>query len=148
MQRALKLRVNQKINGLIFHSDGGGQYYAKVFLELTKKYEIKNSMCEYAWDNGKAERINGVIKNNYLIHRKIKTFEDLNLEVDRSVQLYNSEKPHKELKRLTPIEFEKKCINLLQQNLPRMKESFDANNGILGASNLVYSEHNFLRIKM
>ena len=105
-------------------------------------------MCEYAWDNGKAERINGVIKNNYLIHRKIKTFEDLNLEVDRSVQLYNSEKPHKELKRLTPIEFEKKCINLLQQNLPRMKESFDANNGILGASNLVYSEHNFLRIKM
>ena len=142
LQRALKLRGYRKINGLIFHSDGGGQYYAKVFLELTKKYEIKNSMCEYAWENGKAERINGVIKNNYLIHRKIKTFEDLNLEVDRSVQLYNSEKPHKELKRLTPIEFEKKCITLLQQNMPTMMESFDANNGILGASSPVYSEQN------
>ena len=25
----------------------------------------KNSMCEYDWENGKAERVNGVIKNNH-----------------------------------------------------------------------------------
>ncbi len=34
-------------------------------------------MCEYAWDNGKAERVNGVIKNNYLIHKDINSFEEL-----------------------------------------------------------------------
>ncbi len=56
-------------------------------------------MCEYAWENGKAERINGVIKNNYLKHRNINTYEELVKEVDRSVYLYNSDKPHIELKR-------------------------------------------------
>lgn len=109
---ALKIRGSEKLSvkGLIFHSDGGGQYYDKEFLLLTGKNEIVNSMCEYAWENGKAERINGVIKNNYLIYRDIKTFEDLTKEVDRSVQLYNTDKPHIGLQRNTPINFEKSYI--------------------------------------
>lgn len=112
LEMAIKLRKKEglNVNGLIFHSDGGGQYYAKKFLNLTKEYEFKNSMCSYAWENGKAERINGVIKNNYLIHRAIKDFKELQKEVDRSVQLYNSDKPHINLQRKTPIEFEKKYI--------------------------------------
>lgn len=142
LEQALKLRGKKVMSDLIFHSDGGGQYYAKVFLEVTKRYQIKNSMSEYAWENGKAERINGVIKNNYLIHRTIETLNQLIHEVDRSVQLYNSDKPHKELKRLTPIEFEKKILNLDQQNMPRMTESFDAKHGILGASSPFNSEQN------
>ena len=112
LKMAIKLRVkdNQLIDGLIFHSDGGGQYYAKEFLKLTQKFNIKNSMCEFAWENGKAERINGVIKNNYLKHRAINTFEELVKEVDRSVYLYNYEKPHIKLQRKTPIEFENDYI--------------------------------------
>ena len=106
LRMALKLREGLDLTGLIFHSDGGGQYYEKDFLQLTGKYSLVNSMCEYAWENGKAERINGVIKNNYLIHRIIKSFEDLQKEVDRSVQLYNFEKPHIGLQRKTPVNFE------------------------------------------
>lgn len=106
LKMALSLRSEDNLEGLIFHSDGGGQYYDKDFLKLTAQYQIKNSMCEYAWENGKAERINGVIKNNYLIHRDIKHFEQLSKEVDRSVLLYNSDKPHSALKRKAPIMFE------------------------------------------
>jgi len=58
-------------------------------------------MCEYPWENGKVERLNGVIKNNYLIHRDIKNFEELKKEVDRTVLLYNREKPHIELNSVT-----------------------------------------------
>ena len=79
---------------LIFHSDGGGQYFDKEFLKLTSLHQFKNSMCEFAWENGQAERINGVIKNNYLIHRTIKSYEELVTEVDRTVYLYNHDKPH------------------------------------------------------
>ena len=70
-------------------------------------------MCQYPWENGKAERINGVIKNNYLIHRIIHSFEQLQTEVDRSVLLYNTEKPHSKLQRKSPNQFEKEylCIN-------------------------------------
>jgi putative transposase len=109
LQKAINLR-NSSLVGLIFHSDGGGQYYDKEFLNLTKEKGIKNSMCEYPWENGKAERINGVIKNNYLIHRNIKNFNELVKEVDRSVELYNHVKPHIKLKRVSPIKFESSYI--------------------------------------
>jgi transposase InsO family protein len=107
LKMALKTRNFQIPTGVIFHSDGGGQYYDKEFLALTKHYHFKNSMCELAYQNGKAERINGIIKNNYLIHRNIKTYEDLVKEVDRSVSLYNNDKPHKALKYKTPLQIEK-----------------------------------------
>lgn len=123
LQMAIKTRNNSNLEGLIFHSDGGGQYYAKTFLELTGAKKIINSMCEYAWENGKAERINGVIKNNYLAHKNIKTFEDLILEVDRSVSLYNSEKPHIKLQRKSPIAFENQLLTLTSQINFMMRES-------------------------
>lgn len=108
LQMAINLRIKESYNidNLIFHSDGGGQYYDKEFIKLTSKYNFHNSMCEYAWENGKAERLNGVIKNNYLKHRKINSYSELQKEVDRSVSLYNKDKPHIELKRKSPIEFE------------------------------------------
>lgn len=111
-----RLKLNMSITGLIFHSDGGGQYYDKDFLSFTAKNGIINSMCEYPWENGKAERINGIIKNNYLQHRKITTFEQLVREVDRSVKLYNHEKPHSMLKRKTPIQFENSIFVESQNN--------------------------------
>ena len=107
LKMAIKTREGMISDGLIFHSDGGGQYYDKEFLKRTRYYNIQNSMCEYPWENGKAERLNGVIKNNYLNHRNITFFESLVKEVDRSVSLYNQDKPHIELKRKSPIEFEK-----------------------------------------
>jgi transposase InsO family protein len=109
LKMAIRARGKDKLSGLIFHSDGGGQYFDKQFILLTKDYEIINSMCKYSWENPYAERINGVIKNNYLLHRHINTFEQLKTEVDRAVKLYNNDKPHIGLHRLTPVEFEK-CI--------------------------------------
>jgi len=108
LKMALTLRTKEDMNivGVIFHSDGGGQYYDKEFLKITTKTGIVNSMCEYPWENGKSERLNGVIKNNYLIHRSINTFEELKKEVDRTVLLYNKEKPHIALQRKSPYEFE------------------------------------------
>lgn len=107
LKKAIMVRSNHNLAGLIFHSDGGGQYYDKAFLKLTSACQIKNSMCKYSWENPYAERINGVIKNNYLVHRDIKNYEELKKEVDRAVNLYNTDKPHKNLHRLTPDEFEK-----------------------------------------
>lgn len=126
LQQAIATRKNKKISGVIFHSDGGGQYYDAGFLQLTAYHEMKNSMCAFAWQNGKAERINGVIKNNYLRHRKINNYEELVKELDRSVQLYNREKPHIALKRKSPVTFENELITLPQQPKPMMTKSLDA----------------------
>ncbi len=117
LEMAIKQRMkeSENLDNLIFHSDGGGQYYDREFLRLTAMNNFINSMCEYAWENGKAERLNGVIKNNYLKHRRINSFEDLQYGVDRSVYLYNKEKPHIELQRKSPIEFENDYICKGQQ---------------------------------
>jgi putative transposase len=116
LQMAIKTRGKESLAGLIFHSDGGGQYYDKAFLKLTNNYDIKNSMCKYPWENPYAERVNGVIKSNYLDHREIETFEQLKKQVDLTIKLYNYDKPHKSLKRLTPVGFENCILALGKQS--------------------------------
>lgn len=101
--RGGKLRL-----GIILHSDGGGQYYHKDFMAYANKtLKIQNSICEYAWENGIEECINGVIKNNYLRYCDITSLNMLMRSIDRTVTLYNTEKPHKSLKYKTPIQFER-----------------------------------------
>lgn len=134
LHKAIELRKGQLKPGIIFHSDGGGQYYDKAFLKLTNDKEMENSMCEYAWENGKAERINGTIKNCYLNHWSIKTFEDLQKNVDRAVQLYNYQKPHKALNKMSPVEFEANIIKLQKQTSPKMTKSLRAKSQIFRAS--------------
>lgn len=120
LEMAIRKRKHINLNGTILHSDGGGQYYDKEFIARTKHIGIRNSMCEYPWENGKAERINGVIKNNYLKYRSIKNFRDLVHEVDRAVTLYNEKKPHIALKRVSPLTFE--LMYLKRQQLVQITE--------------------------
>jgi transposase InsO family protein len=112
LQMAIKTRENNLPKDIIFHSDGGGQYYDKEFLKLTAKLGFKNSMCEMAYQNGKAERINGTIKNNYLRHYTINNFDDLVKILDHIVTLYNNKRPHKSLNYKTPLLFEKELLIL------------------------------------
>jgi transposase InsO family protein len=126
LKMAVKQRGGSLPKGIIFHSDGGGQYYDKNFLAYTQKHQMKNSMCEMAYENGKAERLNGIIKNKYLVFYNIRSFEELCKGVDRAVTLYNDEKPHKALRYKTPSEYEKQLLILAQQTKPTMTGSFDA----------------------
>lgn len=127
IKKAIKTRKDFSLKGLIFHSDGGGQYYADDFLKVTEHLKIKNSMCKNAYENGKAERLNGIIKNNYLKYRNISSFEKLCKEVDRAVELYNYDKPHIKLNRKSPIQFENYLLPLNRQETAKLKKSFDAN---------------------
>lgn len=125
LKMTIKTRKNKLPKNVIFHSDGGGQYFDKEFIKLTTKYCFRNSMCEMAYQNGKAERVNGTIKNNYLKHYNINSFDELVKMLDRAVYLYNYERPHKSLNYKIPIVFEKELLDLQQQNKPKMIESFD-----------------------
>lgn len=135
----MAIRVRRQVKeGVVFHSDGGGQYYCKEFLKLTGLHKMHNSMCEAAYENGQAERVNGTIKNNYLRYWSIESFADLKRSVDRAVRLYNHEKPHKSLKYLTPIEYEKQ-ITLALQTKSKTTKSLDAKEQIRGALSPVLS---------
>lgn len=106
LKMAIKTRnLGKTQNQLVFHSDGGGQYYCKQFLEITKEYGILNSMAESVYENPIAERINGVIKNNYLKHYNPQGFSELTKLLTKAVRMYNEEKPHKALGGLSPKQF-------------------------------------------
>lgn len=91
---------------LILHSDGGGQYYSKEFLKITRKHNIGNSMAENVFENPHAERVIKTIKNDYLIHYGPQNFEELRAMLKKAVLMYNWYRPHQALKRLSPGIFE------------------------------------------
>jgi len=93
-------------SNLILHSDGGGQYYCKEFLILTKAYGIRNSMGKSVFENPHAERVNQTIKNDYLIPYAPQNFIELKTMLEKTVSLYNQEKPHESLDGCTPEAFE------------------------------------------
>lgn len=118
-----QIRQKNDFKGLIAHSDGGGQYYSHEYVSFTKKFNIRNSMCENVYANAHAERINGTIKNDYLIPYGPKNSKELVQMLDKAVYLYNNKRPHKSLNRYTPVAFESAILKgTIQKTWPVKKE--------------------------
>jgi transposase InsO family protein len=113
--RAIKARKDVALHGLVFHSDGGGQYYSNEFTQLTAKVGIINSMGISCYENPNAERLNGIIKNNYLKHYAPINFEQLVKMTDKAVCMYNTQKPHGALKKMNPAAFENKIKEMFKE---------------------------------
>jgi putative transposase len=112
LHRLIYERGRANLRGAIMHSDGGGQYYCKEFKELTKSLEMINSMTEEkVFENSHAERLNGIIKNNYLYPYGPKDLKSLRMLLNKAVLMYNTGKPHKALGKLTPQAFKSTIDN-------------------------------------
>jgi putative transposase len=120
LHRLINERGRTNLKGAIMHSDGGGQYYCNEFKSLTKELGMINSMTEEkVYENSHAERLNGIIKNNYLYPYGPTNMTSLKKLLDKAVFMYNTGKPHKALGKLTPKSFkdtidneDKSSINL------------------------------------
>ena len=107
---ALRMAITERqpAPDLIFHSDGGGQYYCKEFLKLTRFAKMKNSMCTSVYENPNAERVNGTIKNSYVKYYAPENFSQLKYMTRKAVDMYNNQRPHKALDSLSPDAFEER----------------------------------------
>lgn len=109
LKKSLSVRKGDDLSKLIHHSDKGSQYCSLNYIDVLKSNDIKISMAENSMENGYVERLNGILKNDYLYPRnKAHDLESLKREVGIVVRLYNEERPHSELENMSPIEFEKK----------------------------------------
>jgi transposase InsO family protein len=106
LKMAISTRKNIDLEGLILHSDGGGQYYATELLNMTRKKKIINSMAKSVYENPHAERINGTIKNEYLSGYQPLNFDQLTKLLTKAVKMYNMHRPHNSLNKLNPNAFE------------------------------------------
>ncbi len=107
LNQAINQRKKKVFVDLIHHSDRGCQYSSKEYVSLLRAHGIKPSMCKTAWQNAFAERINGIIKNEYLIPFGSHSIEELGMNLQKAVRLYNTKRPHWNLPEyMSPIQFE------------------------------------------
>lgn len=92
--------------GLILHSDGGGQYFDQSFIELTKANLVENSMGRGVYENAHAERLNQTLKNQFIVYDHPQTLAELCKSVDRVIYKYNYERKHQALGLQTPARYE------------------------------------------
>ena len=105
--RALKMALGQRPAPRIHHSDRGSQYIDKQYVKMLTDEGTQISMGLQAQDNAYAERINGIIKNEYLKKKKIGTISSLRVAVKRAVDHYNNKRIHRSLPHwMTPVQFE------------------------------------------
>ncbi len=105
LKKALK-GLFGKILGLIHHSDRGSQYCSAKYVELLKKNNVQISMTENGdpLENAIAERLNGIIKGEYLVDYHINSLTEAKRILEAVVDLYNEERPHSSVSNLTPSE--------------------------------------------
>lgn len=94
---------------LIHHSDRGSQYCSDLYQQELKAQGIKPSTTDGydCYQNALAERVNGILKQEFLLYR-CNTFEETKRLVDESVRVYNQYRPHLSLGMKTPNEVHKK----------------------------------------
>ena len=81
---------------LIHHSDRGVQYCSKAYVELLQSHAVQISMTENGdpKENAVAERVNGILKEEWINRESIETLETGKEGIGRIIELYNKKRPH------------------------------------------------------
>lgn len=106
---ALKMALGSSggdLSGLIHHSDRGIQYCCKEYVKLLKNNNIRISMTENGdpYENALAERVNGILKDEWLNLERFNRFEQAQLRIDEVVRIYNDLRPHLSCGMKTPAQ--------------------------------------------
>jgi putative transposase len=102
LKRALKRR--SYAGELIHHSDRGLQYSSALYTGVLEEHRVQISMTQDGspYDNAIAERINGILKDEYGLDEALEDFAQANRQVKEAVQSYNNQRPHLSHHYLTP----------------------------------------------
>ena len=115
MVTALKRAIAQRqyIKPAIHHSDRGLQYCSHDYQAALAKAQITPSMTDGydCYQNAMAERINGILKQEFLI-QKCSTYKELNTVIKESIMIYNQLRPHLSLGMQTPEQVHQKARDL------------------------------------
>lgn len=92
--------------GVIHHSDRGIQYCCSEYVKKLKRGGFRISMTEvnHCYENSKAERLNGILKDEYGLGDRFLRKSDARRAVHEAVKLYNYRRPHQKLGYRYPME--------------------------------------------
>jgi transposase InsO family protein len=129
LKLALKQRKNKEIP-LIHHSDRGLQYCANEYQKLLSKNQIQPSMTQNSdpYENAVAERINGILKQEFYIDKYNKDLPIMKQIIKETVNIYNEKRHHLSNHMLTPNKMheQSKVVMKTYKTKNSIKNVFDA----------------------
>ena len=134
LDKALK-KMTFRPGELIHHSDRGSQYGSDLYTSRLKEKGVHISMGLTATDNAYAERVNGIIKNEYLKRWKISDQQDLKNKTAKAVDHYNKRRKHRGFNmKFSPVEFYQNWLTLSTQDRPKVIIYTEGKPNLKGAS--------------
>ena len=124
LEMALKNR-NYRNEPIIHHSDRGLQYCSNEYQEVLEKNDIQPSMTEQydPYENAIAERVNGVLKQEFDIDKYDTNLDIKNKLVRNAIEIYNNYRPYLSNYMLTPNQMHKQ--NIIKRKQYKMKKGSD-----------------------
>lgn len=88
----------------IHHSDRGSQYCSHEYVAALNRQGVEVSMTEqnHCYENSHAERVNGILKNEFNLDRTFRSLAHAKRAVAEAVATYNTRRPHLSLTLRTP----------------------------------------------
>lgn len=109
--RALQMTIKQcpKPEEVIHHSDRGIQYCCKEYVEILNRHKMEISMTEqnHCYENAMAERVNGILKQEFLLDEAFANKAVALKAVKQAIESYNNRRPHWSLNLYTPQQIHK-----------------------------------------
>ena len=106
---ALKMALSSlsgKCPELIHHSDRGSQYCCREYVKMLHGRDIRISMTENGdpRENALAERVNGILKTEWIYDVKPDSWKKTVDFVGRIIDLYNNQRPHQSIGYMVPAQ--------------------------------------------
>jgi putative transposase len=132
------------VNGVIFHSDKGGEYTGDLFAQACNTLGVTQSMGRVgsALDNAAAESFNSTLEHELLSRQRFATKDQARRAVARFIDAYNHRRRHSSCEMMPPVAYEQVLANrdtdavrhtprdINQQSSTLSGEAHDANAGI------------------
>ena len=157
--RALNMALSNypegALKGLIHHSDRGCQYCSQEYIAKLQQHGILISMTEKGdpYENAVAERVNGILKTEWLYYMTLESYSQARTAIDRIVYLYNNVRPHESIGNITPAAARQstKPLKRLWKNYWQLRQQAAGEESPSGSSSphpgrLVAAAHNVLTI--
>ena len=104
LKMCVKTIPSDELKGMIHHSDRGCQYRSIKYTEFLKDNGCQISMSRKGnpYENAVMERINGILKDEFLLNETYEDIKSIKKAVKQAIRIYNEERPHLSLSYKTP----------------------------------------------
>lgn len=107
LDQAIVMGQGGNLCSTIHHSDRGSQYACDAYIRTLQEHHIRISMTESyePTDNAVAERMNGILKTEWIYGRSLfKDEQEARKEIAQMINFYNDQRPHMSIGMKKPMD--------------------------------------------